>query len=101
MAVSSSQVSVGTSATLVASGEIRDSIYPPGHPTEENRTVSVRIKRPAGTTDVYIGGPGVTTASGYLWGGSEAPLDLILEPGEVLYAVVATGTQAVHVLRVG
>lgn len=101
MAVSSAQVSVGTTATLVASGETRESIYPPGHPSEEQRSVSVLLKRPGTPVDVYIGGAAVTTANGFLWAAAEPPLEITLEPGEDLYAVVASGTQAVHRLRMG
>lgn len=101
MAVSSAQITVATSATLLASGELREGLYPPGHPSEEGRSISVLLKRPGMPVDVYVGGPGVTTASGYLWAASEPPLQLVLEPGEDIYGVVATGTQVVHRLRMG
>ncbi len=60
------------------------------------RTGSAIVVRPAG--DVYVGGSGVTTAAGYLVaGGTELALDLDVR--EDLYAVAASGTVSVSVLR--
>jgi len=89
MAVTHGQVSVGTTATLLSS-------------TSAGRDgQTVLVQNPSGGVNVYIGGAGVTTtAYGYLLiGGSAFAIDL--QDGEGLYAVVASSTQTVGVLRQG
>lgn len=84
MAVSSAQVTVGTSATLLASD------------SGINIGLQVTLKN-KGAAVVFIGPAGVTTGNGYeLAVGEVLPRDL--GPGEELYGVVATATQPVHVL---
>lgn len=86
MAVSASRVTVGTAATELSGTD------------HDRRAGSSLLIRPA--ADVYLGGPGVTTAAGYLVAaGMEFAVDLVL--GDRLYAVAATGTVAVSVLRTG
>lgn len=54
----------------------------------------------ANTADVFIGGPGVTTATGMpLTPGSSMTFDLA--GAEDLYAIVASGTVGIRVLAVG
>lgn len=56
--------------------------------------------RNGGTAPVDVGGPDVTAGAGFeLQAGAALPVDL--PPGEILYAVAASGTQSVHVLRTG
>lgn len=86
MAVKPSRVTVTTAATLLTP------------PTTDAKPGSSVLVRPA--ADVYIGGPGVTTATGYLVaGGSELAMDL--NSGETLHAVAAAGSVSVSVLRTG
>lgn len=46
--------------------------------------------------DIYIGGPGVDSTTGYPIGGDS--LTLLLGPGDDLYAVAGSGTPTIHVL---
>lgn len=46
--------------------------------------------------DIYIGGPGVDSTTGYPLGTST--LTLLLSPGDDLWAVAGTGTPTVNVL---
>lgn len=86
MAVKPARVTVTTAATLLTPA------------TTDARSGSSVLIRPA--ADVYVGGPGVTTATGYLVSaGAELAMDL--QSGETLHAVAASGTVVVSVLRTG
>jgi hypothetical protein len=89
MAIAHAQVTVGTTATLLSAAVVG------------RNGQTVLVQNPANGVNVYIGGAGVTTSSyGYLVvGGSAFAIDLADQ--ESIYAVVATGTQAVGVLRQG
>lgn len=89
MAVKSVVVSVGTTATLIEDGTLGEAAAP----------VSVVASVPSGGVTVYFGGADVTTANGYpVAGGVQSPaMDLF--GGDQLYAVVASGTQNVNVLK--
>jgi archaellum component FlaG (FlaF/FlaG flagellin family) len=52
----------------------------------------------AGSVTVYVGGSTVTAADGFPIAAG-ATLTLDLDPGELLYAVAASGSTTVHVLR--
>lgn len=94
MAVIATRVDVGTSAvalaTVPASSDIGD--WP------LRRFV---LKNLTSTTSVWVGGSGTTTGNGFEWTPSDGPLEVQLEPGESLYAIVAAGTQTIHVLQSG
>lgn len=77
--VATGQVSIGATATLIAAAR-------PGRS-------SVTIVN-GGTTDVFIGGSGVTTTTGMLLSGTKGQLITIPTSGAV-YGVVATGTESV------
>lgn len=89
MALSHERVSVGTTATLLSTTSVGRS----------GQTVSVQ--NPSGGATVYLGGAGVTTTSyGYaLAAGSDFSIEL--DFSEALYAVVASSTQTVNVIRQG
>lgn len=96
MAVTPSRATVTTSAVLLASNAATD----PGEGDYRNRRFI--IKNSTGTASVFLGGSGVTTATGLEWAPDDGPLgDIELEPGESLYGIVAATTQTVHVLRTG
>jgi hypothetical protein len=79
---STSQVSVGTTATKILPGKAGvDEI------TIEN----------LGTTQVFIGGPGVTAATGFPLPGV-AGASITLTTTQDIYGIVASGTQTVAVL---
>jgi len=87
MTVRATRVTVGTTATLLTAG-----------PDADRRDGSAVLIRPA--ADVYVGGPDVTTADGYLLaGGSELAVDL--QTREQLYGRAASDTVVVSVLRTG
>lgn len=60
---------------------------------------SIAVKVPVGGSTVYVGGPGVTAATGYPVTAGEA-VYLDLDPAERLYAVTAA-SQVVNVLARG
>ena len=89
MAVSHQRVSVGTTATKLTSD----------FDGKDGQTISVQ--NPAGGADVFLGGEGVTTASyGFLLGAGIV-FSVELQDDEKLYAVVASSTQTVNILRQG
>jgi hypothetical protein len=89
MAVSHARVSVGTTATQLTSD----------YDGKDGQTINVQ--NPAGGADVYLGGAGVTTTSyGYLLK-AETNFSVELQDDEKLYAVVASSTQTVNILRQG
>lgn len=89
MAVSAASVTVATTATVLTSAE-----------SDDRAGFSVLVKVPAEGATVYLGGSGVTTGAGYPLAEGEA-MAFDLSPGESLFGIVASGTQAVNVLRSG
>lgn len=87
MAISSAQVSVTTSATLLSGG---DGDGTAGH--------AVLVVNDSGST-VHLGPEGVTTSMGRLLTGRHA--SFTLGPGEALYGIVAASTATVDVFRTG
>jgi hypothetical protein len=89
MAISHARVSVGTTATKLTSD----------YDGKDGQTINVQ--NPAGGADVFLGGEGVTTTSyGYLLK-AETNFSVELQDDEKLYAVVASSTQTVNILRQG
>jgi hypothetical protein len=89
MAVSHSRVSVGTTATKLTSD----------FDGKDGQTINVQ--NPAGGADVFLGGEGVTTTSyGFLLGAGIS-FSVELQDDEKLFAVVASSTQTVNILRQG
>jgi hypothetical protein len=85
MAFKTSRVTVGTTATALNS-------------SAASMTV-ISVKVPTGST-LYVGGKDVTSATGWpVDGGTIGTFDL--ELGEMLYAVVASGSVVVPVLLGG
>jgi hypothetical protein len=89
MAVTHQRVSVGTTATqLTLDNDGKDG-------------QTVNVQNPVGAVSVYLGGAGVTTTSyGYLLSAG-ADFSIQLDDDEKLYAVVASGTQTVNIIRQG
>lgn len=89
MGVAHERVSVGTTATKLSSD------------FSGNDGQTINVQNPYGGVDVYIGGAGVTTTSyGFLLK-AETSMSIDLLEHENLYAVVASGTQTVNVIRQG
>ena len=89
MAISHARVSVGTTATKLTSD----------FDGKDGQTINVQ--NPAGGVDVYLGGEGVTTTSyGFLLK-ADTSFSVELQDDEKLYAVVASSTQTVNILRQG
>lgn len=82
MAVSSSQVSVSTTATLLATGAGLTQVF---------------LSPQSGWT-VYLGASGVTPSTGFL--PASLPGPILLTTGATLYGVMGSGSQTVHVLTV-
>jgi len=89
MAISHARPTVTTTASAIASG------------TNDRSGQSVLVQNPSAGATVYLGGSGVTSSSyGYaLAGGSDISIDL--SGGESLYAITASGSQQINVLRQG
>jgi hypothetical protein len=89
MAVSHAIVSVGTTATKLTSD----------YDGKDGQTISVQ--NPAGGATVYLGGEGVTSSSYGFILGAGISFSIELQDDEKLYAVVASSTQNVNILRQG
>lgn len=90
MAVRTDRITVGTSASQLTPSTLTD---------QQLGASSILIKAPAAAV-LYVGGQGVTTATGYdIPAGGELALDLNM--GERIYGVVSTGTGTVAVLMSG
>lgn len=85
MAVSSTQVTVGTSATLLV--------------TADNDGCRVAVHKQQQHT-IYLGGAGVTTTNGFLFD-HDGTVDVHLRAGESLYAVCASGTEVAYIMTIG
>jgi hypothetical protein len=89
MAIAHAQVSVGTAATLLSAGVAgRDG-------------QTVLIQNPTGGAAIYLGAANVSSSVyGYaLSAGTDFAIEL--QDNESLYAVTASGTQTVNILRQG
>lgn len=80
------RVTIGTTATFITSGRNAGD-------TDTDILINHR-----GTNPVYIGGPEVTTTTGYQLDTTEV-LGIQLAAGEPLYGIVAAGTEVIHYLR--
>ena len=78
----SSQVSVGTTATLLVAANIMDQ--------------TVWVHNSGGTT--YIGGSNVTTANGYKLD-TDDKMELLVGDNAGPYGIVASGTNTVFILK--
>ncbi len=88
MAVLHERVTVGTTATLLAqAGTDRDGI-----------NVIIQSAK-GGSTEVFIGGAGVTTTSFGKVIDPDENFQIALASGEALYGIVSSGTQIVNVLK--
>lgn len=88
MALQTAQVTVGTSAVLLA-----------GTPGTDITGFSVMVKAPDAAT-LYVGPAGVTSSTGFpVPAGTSITGDL--EAGEALYGVLASGSGTASVLRSG
>lgn len=96
MAVAATRVDVTSTATSVASVTAGETIE-----AADYKARRYLIKNKTGTASVFIGGSGLTTGNGFEWEVGDGALTVDLEAGETLYAIVATGTQTLHVLQVG
>lgn len=89
MAVTSAQVSVGTTATELSAAD-----------TDTRLGQTLIVKNASAATAVFLGGSGVTTSTG-LSLAAAATVTVELGQGEELYGIVAAATETVHVLRTG
>lgn len=86
MAAVSSTVTVTTAATSLGAAQ--------------KAAVITTVYVPVGGQVVFVGGPGVTTATGVGIAVGTAR-DFLAGPGEQLFAIVAATTQAVGILNLG
>lgn len=82
-AVSATRVTVAATATVIF--------------TARGGVSKVLIRNPTAVS-VYIGGSGVTTATGFEIAAGDA-VSVALEKQEAIYGIVASGTAIVHVLE--
>lgn len=100
MTIKTAAVTVGVTATM---------LHIPVSDAVAGSSIGVRV--PVGGQTVFIGGPDVTAsgaAQGWALAAGDPPLYLDLDTGgklrpsdDVVYGVVATGTQVVNVLSTG
>lgn len=79
-------VSVTTTATLI-------------HDATGDNTGATLSLHNAGSVNVFLGPSGITAAGWYLAAGDR--YSVVIQPGEALYGIVASGTATVNVLKVG
>jgi hypothetical protein len=97
MAVTPTRVTVSSAAILIA-----ENTSSSGGGEGDYRNWRFLVKNITGTDAIYLGGPGVTTGTGFRWDVADGPLsDFELEPGEQLFGISAGADQTVHVLREG
>jgi heptaprenylglyceryl phosphate synthase len=89
MAVAAAQASVTTTASKI--------VDPSKDDARQDFAATVHNK---GTASIFLGGSDVTTANGYEVAVGEA-VSFVLTGSDSLYAVAASGTQRVDVLRTG
>lgn len=90
MAVGSAQYTITSTASVIASAPAGPFTGP----------VGAVVILPDATTDVYLGGSNVSSTNGLKAAhGTALVAPITLFPGDVLYAVVATGTATVSVLQ--
>lgn len=63
---------------------------------ESNRTVHLHV---TGNGTVYLGGADVTAANGCGTQKNAVPQELVVPANETVYAIVATGTEDLRILR--
>lgn len=85
MAISSAQVSVGETPTAL-------------NAVNETDWIRVWVQVPSGGVEVFLGGNGVTAATGYSLGVGTRE-EILVPPRQVLNAVTEAGASTVHVLR--
>lgn len=85
MSLANGQTTVGTSPTALVAAD-------------QNSPVTVKVRN-RGTASVFLGGPAVTTATGFELAQTDPTVDVMLDPGEVLYAVAGSGSHRLDVLR--
>lgn len=85
MAVAGSVVPITNAATLITKTDIG------------GRVMTLRHR---GTNPIFLGGPSVTTATGYQMNTGDA-LTIDLAAGDAIYGIVATGTEPLHMLTFG
>ena len=84
----SSQATITATAAAIVDGSAGNNGYP----------LSATVKN-SGATTMYVGGSDVTNSNGFAVGAGEAvSVDLV---NDILYAVTASGTTTVQILRVG
>lgn len=84
MALTSRQVALSNSPTLLVQADI------------DGCTMHVHTQN-----TIYLGGASVTTSTGMRLDSAAGPFTLALQPGDAVYAIVATGTPTVTLLTVG
>jgi hypothetical protein len=90
MAVKTAQITVGATPTALSGSET-------DKPLADGMSIAVKN---ASQFTLYVGGPDVTTTSGWPLGAGEKE-SYDLGPRDALYGVVASGTITVATLRVG
>lgn len=89
-------ISVGSTPTIVAGANASGTGAGSG---SASYPTSALIRIPSGSVTVYFGGSQVTTSTGCPFvAGEDLEVDLV---NEILYAVVASGSQNINLLRRG
>lgn len=86
MAVSSAQITMGATRTLITRADTDGCVV-----YVHNRTGTV----------VYVGGADVTAANGMGIDSAAGPVRMTLDATDTLYGITASGTPDIQVLRIG
>lgn len=98
MAIETFQRSVTTAASLLY---VHATTASSSHEDYSAKRVAL-INVSASPTTVYLGPTGVTTSTGARWIiEAGRTLSVSIEPGESLYAILASGTQSIDVITSG
>ena len=92
MAVDAYRVTVATTATQLTAADAQTR----GENSGFSSTLTV--KNPTGGTEIFLGGPAVTSATGYSLKADQTH-KFNLRTGDTVYAIIAAATQVVHVIR--
>jgi hypothetical protein len=70
--------------------------------SDDNTAVRVLIRRTGAAVDVYLDGTtAVDSTTGFPWLAADPAMEVVLEPGEKLYARTAAGSQTLATIATG
>ena len=92
-----------STATVTDDAAVAIATNPAGAAGTSDLTRQVILRNVTATATIYLGDSDVTDSDGFPWDAADGPFSCPLEPGEVLYARLASGggDQSIRALRMG